>query len=130
MDIGIIIGFLIAGVMLSIIYGVWRHRDEKKYEDMKEHYEKRVKELYDQKEHYHDKYIHEVCAKSAKEGKVKTLETVLSKFLGENNNSTDSIFIFEGRCYRPTDFQLNREEHRLDTLSVDFIHVPIDVTKE
>lgn len=130
MDTGIIIGFLIAGVMLSIIYGVWRHQDEKKYEKMKDSYHNSTNALRRGLEHYRDDYTREVHARAFLEGKVKTLETVLSKFLGENNNSTDSIFIFEGRCYRPTDFQLNREEHQLDNLRVDFIHVPIDAAKE
>lgn len=63
-------------------------------------------------------------------GKIKTYESILKKFLSEKCTTTDSMFMFEGECYQPTSFTLNREETKPDTLSVEFVKYPFDFMKK
>ena len=46
---------------------------------------------------------------------------LLSKFMDGPSATTDKFFMFEGRPYRPTEFTLNREEGRNETLDVTFV---------
>jgi hypothetical protein len=124
MDIGIIIGFLIAGVILSTIYGVWHYRDEKKYDDMQAFYEKRIEQLRKEAEHCRERWYEHACSKTAAVANADTYKKLLSKFIGEGL-STDPLFKFESEVYRPVEFKLHKEDHKVDRLTVEFTKIEV-----
>lgn len=109
-----------------------------KYNDMKEHYEKRIEDLCKEVEHYRDRYLNgslkytesvlETERKyNAALGKIELYKELINKFYGEHSLTTDTMFMFEGKLYRPANFDLHREPREPDTLTVEFVAVPEDI---
>ena len=118
-----------------------------KYKDMKEQYEQRICKLTQDVEFWRNKYSDEHLAfqsasnrstsfqqinleLSVENAKVELYEKLLNKILGEKCTTTDSMFMFEGECYQPMSFTLNREKDAPDTLSVEFLKYPFGFMKK
>lgn len=102
-----------------------------KYNDMREHYEKRIEQLQKDERFWRDRKLEDAYEIALNKGKIETYEKILSKLLDEKSDATDSLFMFEGNLYRATSFSLDREEHRPDNLTVEFVRVyPDNTTKE
>lgn len=96
-----------------------------KYDDMREAYETRLKEKDRDIEYYRNRYFDGLYEKFVNVGKVDVYEKVLSKFLGDPTNNTDTVIVFKGKIYKITGFTLNHEEGKADTLSVECVGVNI-----
>lgn len=94
----------------------------RKYDEMKAYYDKRIEELRHDVQFWRDKCLINGSVSGVHTAKIEMYEKILNKLLGERNETTDSVFIFEGKCYRPVNFNLNRDlEDHEDTLTVDFV---------
>lgn len=117
---------ILAGALIGIgIAGLIHYcRDDR--DAMRKFYEHEIERLNRDILYHRDR----VLLGASKEGvyieKLKLYEKLLSKFMDERKNTTDEIFIFEGKTYMPTSFDLSREPHRADTLSVEFVDVSIN----
>lgn len=96
-----------------------------KYDEMKEFYERRIDELKGEVVFWRNKAMYSLNTLASDAGKIKTYEKILSKLLDSPNKLTDTIVMFEGKSYRITGFNLNHEEGKADTLSVECIRVNI-----
>lgn len=70
------------------------------------------------------------AAKSAEaEAKNATLTEIIGKLLDQQTNRTDSIFVYDGKCYRVKDLQLTRTVDSVETLDIscDRIYLEGDV---
>ena len=116
-----------------------------KYNDMKEFYDKRIVELTEERDHYRERYIQQ-CREyreferrqigkhnkvldnyHAALGKIEMYKEFLNRLYGEHSLTTDTMFIFEGKQYRPTEFDLHREKGEPDRLTVEFVAIPMDI---
>ena len=99
-----------------------------KYDEMKEHYEKRVEDLKKEVEHWRDKYIEAARTKYSDAAKIEMYEKVLNKLFDGPSKNTDEIIRFEGKTYRTHSFSLNREPNCSDTLTVECVSVDVPRT--
>lgn len=136
MNTAIIIGFLIAWIMLAIVYGAMHRHGEKRYQDMYESMSKRNEALAadvvfwrDRHERYRIDLSTQPHKASVLAGKVELYEKLLNKFLDEHSDTTDASFIFEGRCYLPTEFETHSDKKHARTLTVDFVEAPLEFRK-
>lgn len=92
-----------------------------KYDEMQVFYEKRIEELKLEVEHWQDRSFNSSDKALECAGQVALYEKIFDKLLGERAPETDTIFIFEGKCYKPRSFTLNRNPGEPDTLDVEFV---------
>ena len=116
-----IAGFVLATILAAIVFGCITRADHKKYEDMRECLNKRIDRLVDDVDYFRNKwsegYIDTVSSKT----KIELYEAIIDKLLGKQAETTDSVFIFEGKIYRPVNFRLSRGQGEVDTLDVEFV---------
>jgi hypothetical protein len=96
----------------------------KQYEELKDYYYKEIERLMKDRDHWCDKFYD--CVGRA--DKVDIYKSILAKqgILGEPNKYSDETFVFEGRIYRPTRYNLVNEPGRSIELTVDFVMVKED----
>jgi hypothetical protein len=96
----------------------------KQYEELKDFYDKEIERLKTGSDYWRDRYIE--CVRHANE--VDIYKSILAKqgILGEPNKYSDETFVFEGRIYRPTRYNLVNEPGRSIELIVDFVMVKED----
>ena len=107
-----------------------------KYTEMQAFYEKRIKELTEERDYLRERYdrvAHDSAQKifennrklGIENGKLTVYKEMLKKLMGERANTTDTYFMFEGKVYRAEDYDLHRVEGELDRLTVEFVGVDI-----
>lgn len=98
-----------------------------KYTDMVNYYNGRIDELQRDNQFWRNKCRSIECNQAKFESKIDTYKEILRKFLGEKCTTTDSIFIFEGKCFYPVEFTFYRDPDNRETLRVDFVKAPIQL---
>lgn len=120
-----IVGFVLGGLVTTVMFTLLDKKSDEKYDDMKKYYDGRIETLNKDIRFWRDHSLS--CSNQAREsiGKVKLYEKLLDKFIRNEEPVTDSLFRFEGRYYAPMNFSFHRDPCEADTLEVDFVHVDI-----
>lgn len=81
----------------------------------------RIEALTHDVDFWRDKSLINDCEEKVNTELVAKYEQIIDKFIDQRKSDTDSVFMFEGKLYRPVDFTLSRTPNELDTLSVEFV---------
>ena len=114
---------ILAGMVIGIGITCLIHRYNDDRDEMYRHYETRIECLKKDVQLYRDKALIGACSQNT----IDIYKELVSKFMDGPNATTDKIFMFEGVPYKPTSFDLSREEGRADTLTVDFVSTKFDI---
>lgn len=124
----------------SLFWGTACSERQRKYDDMRKSYEQRIDELRGREFHQMNR-CEDISNKMSKDirssvqdsamlaGKNELYEKLLNKFLDEYSGTTDTSFIFEGRCYLPIEFEMHTDEESGHTLTVEFVEAPLEFRK-
>lgn len=103
------------------MFGFIARADDKKYENMYECLNKRIDGLMNDVDYFRDKWSEGHIDTVSSKTKIELYEAIIDKLLGKQAETTDSVFIFEGKIYRPVNFRLSRGQGEVDTLDVEFV---------
>ena len=93
----------------------------KHYDEMVEFYDKEIERLITERNRWRELY----CDALKSANKIEFYEAILAKqgILGESSGHTDKIFVFEGKVYKPIEFDMHRSPGRASALDVEFVEV-------
>lgn len=123
-NIGGLIAIGIFAICFAVVYVVRLKIEIHRLRDKLAYNDDTIRALRNDCDHWRDMYVKHSGNDLVANEKVALYKQLLDKFMPDpDKKTTDTVFMFEGQCYRPTEFSLHRCDCTQDELAVDFVKI-------